>query len=134
MVRQKIGGVENKSPEDRSEGQLVKEVRPLLEQSQKVISETNSTIRGTYPDHRFTGKVKRRSAKPTATPQEQRLAQALRVLIEVQGTIDWAKGKLEKYPNAKKDLGPLLDALGREYTCSHIYCSGTEVSDPKEGP
>lgn len=33
---------------------------------------------------------------------------------EVQGTIDWAKDKLESFPKAKKDLGPLLDALGRE--------------------
>lgn len=33
---------------------------------------------------------------------------------EVQGTIEWAKDKLEAFPKAKKDLGPLLDALGRE--------------------
>lgn len=33
---------------------------------------------------------------------------------EVQGTIDWAKDKLDAFPKAKKDLGPLLDALGRK--------------------
>lgn len=31
---------------------------------------------------------------------------------EVQGTIEWAKDKLEAFPKAKRDLGPLLDALG----------------------
>jgi hypothetical protein len=35
------------------------------------------------------------------------------MIEEVQGTIEWAKGKLDTYPKAKKDLGPLLDALGR---------------------
>lgn len=35
---------------------------------------------------------------------------------EVQGTIDWAKDKLEAFPKAKKDLGPLLDALGQPIT------------------
>lgn len=35
------------------------------------------------------------------------------MIEEVQGTIEWAKAKLESYPKAKKDLGPLLDALGQ---------------------
>lgn len=35
---------------------------------------------------------------------------------EVQGTIDWAKDKLAAFPKAKKDLGPLLDALGQPLT------------------
>lgn len=47
---------------------------------------------------------------------EQRLAEALKVMIEeVGGTIEWAKDQLNAFPKAKKDLGPLLDALGREY-------------------
>jgi hypothetical protein len=31
----------------------------------------------------------------------------------VQGTVEWAKDKLESFPQLKADLGPLLDALGR---------------------
>lgn len=38
----------------------------------------------------------------------------LQLVEEVGGTIDWAKNKLDAFPKAKKDLGPLLDALGRE--------------------
>ena len=37
------------------------------------------------------------------------------MIEEVGGTIDWAKNKLDAFPKAKKDLGPLLDALGRKY-------------------
>lgn len=33
---------------------------------------------------------------------------------EVGGTIEWAKDKLDSFPKAKRDLGPLLDALGRK--------------------
>jgi hypothetical protein len=36
------------------------------------------------------------------------------MIEEVGGTIEWAKGKLDAFPKAKKDLGPLLDALGRK--------------------
>jgi hypothetical protein len=37
------------------------------------------------------------------------------MIEEVGGTIEWAKDQLNAFPKAKKDLGPLLDALGREY-------------------
>lgn len=37
------------------------------------------------------------------------------MLEEVGGTIEWARDKLDSFPKAKKDLGPLLDALGRRY-------------------
>jgi hypothetical protein len=39
----------------------------------------------------------------------------LQLVTEVHGTIEWAKNKLEAFPKAKKDLGPLLDALGRMF-------------------
>lgn len=114
MVRQKIEHFESQKPEERSEEQLVKEVRPLLEEAEKILHETNGAIRGADPDKRLTNKAKRNMADHKATPEEQRLAQALKVMIEeVQGTIEWAKGRLDSYPKAKKDLGPLLEALGQ---------------------
>ncbi|KAJ3520403.1 hypothetical protein NMY22_g12775 [Coprinellus aureogranulatus] len=117
MVRQKIEHFEGQKPEDRSEEQLVKEVRPLLEQAEKILHETNGAIRGADPDKRLTNQAKRNMADHKASPQEQRLAEALKIMIEeVQGTIEWAKGKLDSYPKAKKDLGPLLDALGQPLT------------------
>lgn len=41
---------------------------------------------------------------------------------EVHGTIEWAKDKLDSFPKAKKDLGPLLDALGRTPSFAIDYC------------
>ncbi|KAJ3823043.1 hypothetical protein F5878DRAFT_85134 [Lentinula raphanica] len=38
------------------------------------------------------------------------------MLEEVGGTIEWARNKLDSFPKAKKDLGPLLDALGQPLT------------------
>jgi hypothetical protein len=55
-------------------------VRPILEQAEKVLNETNGAIRGADPDHRLTSKAKRSFAEHQATPQEQRLAQALKVV------------------------------------------------------
>ncbi|KAF5339122.1 hypothetical protein D9611_011171 [Ephemerocybe angulata] len=117
MVRQKIEHFESQKPEERSEEQLVKEVRPLLEQAEKILNETNGAIRGADPDKRLSNQAKRNMQDHKATPEEQRLAEALKIMIEeVQGTIEWAKGKLDSYPKAKKDLGPLLDALGQPLT------------------
>jgi hypothetical protein len=35
-------------------------------------------------------------------------------MVEIVQEVDWAKDKLDSFPKAKKNLGPLLDALGRE--------------------
>lgn len=43
----------------------------------------------------------------------------LKLVENVQGTIDWAKEKLQSFPKAQRDLGPLLDALGRKF-CDHV--------------
>ncbi|KAJ3717015.1 hypothetical protein C8R42DRAFT_587497, partial [Lentinula raphanica] len=61
-------------------------------------------------------RAKRHAQTHDATPKEQRLAEALKVLWEeVGGTIEWARDKLDSLPKVKKDLGPLLDALGRTF-------------------
>ena len=38
------------------------------------------------------------------------------MIEEVGGTIDWAKNKINSLPKAKRQLGPLLDALGQPLT------------------
>ena len=50
------------------------------------------------------------------------------LLEEVGGTIEWARNKLDAFPKAKRDLGPLLDALGRTrflplLTSTHADCA-----------
>jgi len=116
-IRQHIENEESKKDDEKDEAQLTKNVRPLLEQAEKVLNETNGAVRGADPDNRLTNKATRNMSDHKATPEEQRLAEALKVMVEeVGGTIDWAKDKLNKFPKAKKDLGPLLDALGQPLT------------------
>ncbi|KAJ7162182.1 hypothetical protein C8R46DRAFT_1177568 [Mycena filopes] len=117
MIRKHIENMEAQKEEDRDEGELVKNVKPLLEQAEKILSETNGAIRGADPDNRLSNKATRNMHDHKATEEEQRLAEALKVLMEeVGGTIEWARDKLDAFPKAKRDLGPLLDALGQPLT------------------
>jgi len=117
MIRKHIENQETRKDEDKDERELVEQVRPLLEQAEKTLNETLGAVRGADPDNRLSNKATRNTKDHKATPEEQRLAEALKTLIEeVGGTIDWAKNKLDNFPKAKKDLGPLLDALGQPLT------------------
>jgi len=117
MIRKNIDQMFAKKEEDRDETELVKQVKPLIEQAEKILNETNGAIKGADPDNRLSNKAKRNQQDHKATPEEQRLAEALKTLMEeVHGTIEWAKDKLESFPKAKRDLGPLLDALGQPLT------------------
>ncbi|KAJ7221828.1 hypothetical protein B0H12DRAFT_1060669 [Mycena haematopus] len=117
MIRKHIEHMEAQKEEDRDEGELVKNVKPLLQQAEKILNETNGAIRGADPDNRLSNKATRNMQDHKATPEEQRLAEALKVLVQdVGGTIEWARDKLDSFPKAKRDLGPLLDALGQPLT------------------
>ncbi|KAJ4474992.1 hypothetical protein J3R30DRAFT_633069 [Lentinula aciculospora] len=117
MIRKHIENMEARKEEDRDEGELVQQVRPLLQQAEKILNETMGMIKGADPDNRLSDKAKRHAQTHSATPEEQRLAEALKVLLEeVGGTIEWARDKLDSFPKAKRDLGPLLDALGQPLT------------------
>ncbi|KAJ7137415.1 hypothetical protein C8R43DRAFT_1072326 [Mycena crocata] len=117
MIRKHFENQEARKEEDRDENELVQNVKPLLQQAEKILNETNGAIRGADPDNRLSNKAKRHMQDHKATPEEQRLAEALKVLVEeVGGTIEWARDKLDSFPKAKKDLGPLLDALGQPLT------------------
>ena len=58
----------------------MKELRPLLEQGEKILNETNGSIRGADPDKRLTSKSKRNAENHQATPEEQRLAEGLKTV------------------------------------------------------
>ncbi|KAJ7364811.1 hypothetical protein DFH08DRAFT_277675 [Mycena albidolilacea] len=117
MIRKHIERTDAQKEEDRDEAELVKAVKPLLQQAETILNETNGAIRGADPDNRLTNEAKRNMQDHKATPEEQRLAEALKVMVqEVGGTIEWAKDKLDSFPKAKRDLGPLLDALGQPLT------------------
>ncbi|KAG7093589.1 hypothetical protein E1B28_007255 [Marasmius oreades] len=117
MIRSHIENMEARKEEDRDEDELVKQVKPLLTQAEQILNETNGNIKGADPGNRLSRKAQNHQQASSATPEEQRLASAVKVLAEeMGGTIEWAKGKLDAFPKAKKDLGPLLDALGAPLT------------------
>jgi len=117
MIRSNIENMLARKEEDRDENELTESVRPLIEQVEKILNETNGSIKGIDKDNEVSRKAKRNAADHKASPEEQRLAEALKVFLEeVQGTVEWAKDKLDAFPKAKKDLGPLLDALGQPIT------------------
>ncbi|KAJ7264787.1 hypothetical protein C8J57DRAFT_1436235 [Mycena rebaudengoi] len=114
MIRKHIENMEARKEEDRDEAELVKNVKPLLEQAEKILNETNGAVRGADPDNRLSNKAQRNMQDHKASPEEQRLAEALKTMVqEVGGTLEWAKDKLDSYPKAKKDLGPLFEAVSR---------------------
>ena len=68
-------------PEDeRDEGELVNAVKPLLQQAEQILNETQGMIKGADPGNKVSGRAKRHAATHQATPEEQRLAEALAVV------------------------------------------------------
>jgi len=117
MIRKHFENMEAQKPEDRDEGELIKQVKPLLQQAETILNQTLGAVKGADPDNRLSNKAKRNAQDHSATPEEQRLAAALKVMVEeVGGTIEWARNKLDAFPKAKKDLGPLLDAMSQPLT------------------
>ena len=63
---------------------LVKEVRPLLEEAEKILNETRGSIKGADPQEEVSKKAMRNQEQHKATPSEQRLADAL---VEVSPSV-----------------------------------------------
>ncbi|THU77405.1 hypothetical protein K435DRAFT_583221, partial [Dendrothele bispora CBS 962.96] len=117
MIRKHIENMDARKEEERNEQELVDAVKPLLIQAEKILNETQGMVKGADPENKISNKAKRHMQAHKATPEEQRLAEALKVMVEeVGGTIEWARNKLDSFPKAKRDLGPLLDALGQPLT------------------
>ncbi len=58
----------------------MKQVRPLIEQVERVLNETNGAVKGADPGNRLSNKAKRNMQDHKATPEEQRLAEALKTV------------------------------------------------------
>ncbi|KAI1743014.1 hypothetical protein F4680DRAFT_445487 [Xylaria scruposa] len=112
MIVDRINAEEAKSEDDRDEEELVKQVRPLIEEGGKILTEANGVIRGLDPDGRISAQAKHHSAGGEATPEEYHLAELLKELTgTVTETIEAAKRKLENLPKAKKGINPLWGLL-----------------------
>lgn len=98
--------------EDLDEEKLVNDVKPLIEEGGRILTECNGAIRGLDPDGRIAEKAKAKAAAREATPEEYHLADLLKELTgRVTTTIDNAKKKIANMPHAKKELNPLWGLL-----------------------
>jgi len=112
MITQKIDRAENTPKDELDEEELVKAVRPLIEEGGKILQEANGIIRGLDPDGRIQANAKHKTATREATPEEYQLADILKELTGTVTTcIDNAKKKIEGMPHAKKELNPLWGLL-----------------------
>ncbi|GAW13808.1 hypothetical protein ANO14919_031980 [Xylariales sp. No.14919] len=112
MIVERINQEEAKNEDDRDEEELVKQVRPLIEEGGKILTEANGVIRGLDPDGRISAQAKHHTAGREATPEEYHLAELLKELTgTVTETIENAKRKLENLPKAKKGINPLWGLL-----------------------
>lgn len=69
--------------DERDENELVAAVKPLLEQAETILQQTQGAIKGADPENKVSARAKRHAADHKATPEEQRLAEALKVVRRV---------------------------------------------------
>ena len=78
MITDKVDKAERTPKEELDEEQLVKEVKPLIEQGGNLLNETNGVIRGMDPDGRIQRNAKHKSSTKDASPEEHHLAEMLK--------------------------------------------------------
>jgi len=113
MMNQHLAKADHDREEDKlNEEELVKQVKPLIEQATNILRETHGAIKALDPDGTIANNAQRKAQDHEASKEEQHLAESLSKLTgDVTKTIENAKEKIKNMPNAKKDLGPLLDML-----------------------
>jgi hypothetical protein len=78
MITDKVDTAERTPKEELDEEQLVKEVKPLIEEGSQILTETNGVVRGMDPDGRIQRQAKHKSSTKDATPEEHHLAEVLK--------------------------------------------------------
>ncbi|RCI14647.1 hypothetical protein L249_6814 [Ophiocordyceps polyrhachis-furcata BCC 54312] len=112
MILDKIERAERTPKEELDEEQLVREVKPLIEEGHRILTETNGVIRGLDPDGRIQRNAKAKAGTREATPEEHHLAEVLKELTgTISETIDKARRMIDGMPHAKKELNPLWGLL-----------------------
>ncbi|EED16186.1 LEA domain protein [Talaromyces stipitatus ATCC 10500] len=103
----------DRTPKDElDEEKLVNDVKPLLEEGGRMLQECNGAIRALDPDGRIAATAKARAQTHEASPEEYRLADALKELTQtVVKTIDNGRKRIQDMPHAKKKLNPLWSLL-----------------------
>ena len=109
---QRLEKAERTPKEELDEEEVVKDVKPMIEEGNRILQECNGAIRGLDPDGSIAANAKARAASGEATKEEHMLANSLKELTSnIVKTIENAKKKLADMPHAKKELNPLWGLL-----------------------
>ncbi|PYH83771.1 hypothetical protein BO82DRAFT_352519 [Aspergillus uvarum CBS 121591] len=112
MISEHVDRADRTPKDELDEEQLVKDVKPLLEEGGQILQECNGSIRALDPDGRIASTAKARAASHEASPEEYALADQLKELTDtVLRTIDNGKKRIAGMPHAKKELNPLWGLL-----------------------
>ncbi|KAL8743245.1 MAG: hypothetical protein Q9190_004383 [Brigantiaea leucoxantha] len=112
QITERIEKADRTPKEELDEEELVKDVKPMIEEGGRILQECNGAIRGLDPDGHIAANAKARAASGEATPEEHKLAESLKELTtNVVKTIDNAKKRIADMPHAKKELNPLWGLL-----------------------
>ncbi|KAL4735099.1 hypothetical protein BDV11DRAFT_196699 [Aspergillus similis] len=112
MITDHVDRAEKTPKDELDEEELVKNVKPLLEEANSILQECNGAIRALDPDGRIAANAKARAASHEASPEEYNLAEKLKELSDsVLRTIENGKRKIDGMPHAKKELNPLWGLL-----------------------
>jgi len=111
------------------EQELVRNVRPLIEQATQILNETHGSIKALDPTGEISQHAKGAAQSHQASSEEYYLAQKLSDLTEnVQKVIDKAKMTIQDMPHAKEELSPLLallqEPLGQIISAVGLLLSG----------
>ncbi|KAJ5668279.1 uncharacterized protein N7477_006849 [Penicillium maclennaniae] len=99
----------DRTPRDElDEEQLVKTVKPIIEQAGSMLQECKGALRGLDPDGQIAASAKARSVSRDATPEEYQLADLLKQLSQtISTTIENGRRRIADMPHAKKKINPL---------------------------
>lgn len=113
MMKQHLDKAKHDKEKDcLDEKALVQALRPLIEEATNTLRETHGAIKALDPDGTIANNASRKSQDHNASKEEQHLAESLGKLTgDITKAVEEAKDAIKDMPNAKKDLGPLLDAM-----------------------
>ncbi|GKZ28830.1 hypothetical protein AbraIFM66950_001081 [Aspergillus brasiliensis] len=129
MISENIEKADRTPKDELDEEQLVKDVKPLLEEGNHILQECNGAIRALDPDGHVAATAKARAASHEASAEEHALAENLKELTDlVVKTIDNGKKRIAGMPHAKKQLNPLWallsEPLGQIITAVGLLLTG----------
>lgn len=84
---QRLEQAEHTPKEELDEDKVVADVKPLIEEAGRILSETNGTIRALDPDGRIQSQAKHKVATAEASAEEHQLAEKLKDVRDYQSYV-----------------------------------------------